>query len=154
MLNRTLLNGVYIGRERNNNRGRRYIGDAIRWRTTMGGYPVTHSVWNINHRETWTPWETSNVLSGSRSIDELGLNVWEDEKSWESSLKRPYKARWSGVASKEDRHRDKLCATTSDLAAAAFTLRKIVELIKTEISFSQNQSRLHISRNIKEWEKH
>lgn len=132
MLNRTLLNGVYIGRERNNRR-KHYMGDAIRW--TVTGYPVTHSVWNINHREIWTPWETWDVLTGSRSIDDPAQTC-KRTKNLEN-LHR--KERINSLTRHGERRRPTSRWTMRDYvgpAAAAVALRKVVKLIKTaEISF-------------------
>jgi len=144
MLNRTLLNGVYIGRERNN--GRKHYIDATMENVNDDGVPRYPLCMKYQ-----PPWNLNALRNFGRPLWRLSLdwrsgpNMREDEKFRESLPKRAYKlvdqiwrAKKTNIANYARLH---------IRLGRGVALRKVTKLIKTaEISFSENRPRLHISR--------
>lgn len=70
-------------------------------RPTKGVHRCTHSVWNINHRETWTPWETLGhppLLRLSLSLDRQSAPLARNlpgQKNPRNFYEKPVETRFS-----------------------------------------------------------
>lgn len=136
--------GVHRSGERNN-RGKRYVGDAVRWRTVNGGDGVPR--YPLYEISTTVKLERPEKLGGTSSPALARLTArprtCARTKNPENLRpKRAHKPADQAPASGEEDY----AVNYTRLHQTRCALRKVVKLIKTpEMSFSGDRPRLHVS---------